>query len=153
MTAQFDDGKESGAFRTIGELSHALGLKPHVLRYWEQHFPMLQPLKRSGGRRYYRPEDVALVERIDQLVNREGYTLKGAMKALSGGSAWAGQGGETSQQSPEQLPLDGGVDTFFGREPAAASPAAALPDHSEIPPELVNRLRAIRDRLASAVGN
>lgn len=82
--ADFDDGKESGALRTIGEVGQALGIKPHVLRYWEQQFPMLEPLKRSGGRRYYRAEDVALVERIDRLVNREGYTLKGARAAIAG---------------------------------------------------------------------
>lgn len=82
--ADFDDGKESGALRTIGEVGQALGIKPHVLRYWEQQFPMLEPLKRSGGRRYYRADDVALVERIDRLVNREGYTLKGARAAIIG---------------------------------------------------------------------
>ena len=82
--AQFDDGKEAGALRTIGEVAKATGIKAHVLRYWEQQFPMLKPLTRSGGRRYYRPEDVELVERIDRLVNREGYTLKGAKTALKG---------------------------------------------------------------------
>lgn len=80
----FEDGKAAGALRTIGEVSKALGIRQHVLRYWEEQFPMLKPLKRSGGRRYYRPEDVALVETIDRLVHREGYTLKGARKALSG---------------------------------------------------------------------
>lgn len=82
--AEFDDHKETGALRTIGEVSKATGIKAHVLRYWEQQFPQLNPLKRSGGRRYYRAEDVALVERIDRLVNREGYTLKGAKAALRG---------------------------------------------------------------------
>lgn len=82
--AEFDDHKETGALRTIGEVSKATGIKAHVLRYWEQQFPQLKPLKRSGGRRYYRAEDVALVERIDRLVNREGYTLKGAKAALRG---------------------------------------------------------------------
>lgn len=80
--AGFDDGKDEGALRTIGEVSDALGIKPHVLRYWEQQFPLLKPLKRSGGRRYYRPADVAMVETIDRLVNREGYTLKGAEAVL-----------------------------------------------------------------------
>mgnify|MGYP001598709223 CR=1 FL=1 len=83
---RFDDGKDPQALRTIGEVAKALDLRQHVLRYWEQQFPMLQPLKRSGGRRYYRPEDVALVQTIDRLVNREGYTLKGARQALAGGS-------------------------------------------------------------------
>lgn len=79
---EFADGKDPGALRTIGEVSRALGIASHVLRYWEQQFPMLQPLKRSGGRRYYRAEDVSLVETIDRLVNREGYTLRGARLAL-----------------------------------------------------------------------
>lgn len=78
----FDDGKDEGALRTIGEVSEALDIKPHVLRYWEAQFPLLKPLKRSGGRRYYRPADVELVETIDRLVNREGYTLKGAEAVL-----------------------------------------------------------------------
>ena len=80
----FSDGKAPGAMRTIGEVCEALGLKPHVLRYWEQQFPMLNPLKRSGGRRLYRAEDIALVSRIDRLVNEEGYTLKGARSVLEG---------------------------------------------------------------------
>ena len=82
--ADFSDHKEDGALRTIGEVASATGIKTHVLRYWEQQFPQLKPLKRSGGRRYYRVEDVALVERIDRLVNGEGYTLKGAKAALRG---------------------------------------------------------------------
>ena len=82
--AEFDDHKEEGALRTIGEVARATGIKTHVLRYWEQQFPSLKPLKRSGGRRYYRAEDVALVERINWLVNEEGYTLKGAKAALRG---------------------------------------------------------------------
>ena len=87
VDSRFDDGKEAGALRTIGEVAKALGLRQHVLRYWEQQFPMLQPLKRSGARRYYRPEDVALVQTIDRLVNQEGYTLKGARQAIAGGTA------------------------------------------------------------------
>ena len=89
--AHFDDGKDAAALRTIGEVSAALGIKTHVLRYWEEQFPSLKPLKRAGGRRLYRPEDVALIERIDGLVNRDGYTLKGARTALAGGEGepWA----------------------------------------------------------------
>jgi len=83
---RFDDGKADGAFRTIGEVARALGIRQHVLRYWEEQFPSLRPVKRSGGRRYYRPEDVALVERIDRLVHREGYTLRGARLALEAGA-------------------------------------------------------------------
>jgi DNA-binding transcriptional MerR regulator len=85
----FDDGKDPGALRTIGEVAAGFAIRQHVLRYWEQQFPMLRPLKRSGGRRYYRPEDVALVATIDRLINREGYTLKGARQAIENGSAGA----------------------------------------------------------------
>ncbi len=72
--------------RTIGEVAEGLGIRQHILRYWEQQFPMLQPLKRSGGRRLYRPHDVTMVAMIDRLVNREGYTLKGARAVLANGA-------------------------------------------------------------------
>ena len=86
---RFNDGKAPDALRTIGEVASALGIRQHVLRYWEEQFPMLSPLKRSGGRRYYRAEDVALVDRIDRLVHRDGYTLRGARLALEGKSVSA----------------------------------------------------------------
>lgn len=79
----FGDGKDAGALRSIGEVSAALGVKPHVLRYWEEQFAQLNPLKRAGGRRLYRPDDVALIRRIDQLINQQGYTLRGAQSALA----------------------------------------------------------------------
>ena len=75
--------KSEDAFRTIGELAEELGLPQHILRYWETRFPQLRPLQRAGNRRYYRPADVALVKRIDRLLNREGYTIKGVQKLLS----------------------------------------------------------------------
>ncbi|VXC82456.1 MerR family transcriptional regulator [Sphingomonas sp. 8AM] len=77
------DAKSAAAFRTIGEVAQATGLAPHILRYWESRFPQLRPVTRAGNRRYYRPEDVALVERIDQLLNREGYTIKGVQQLLA----------------------------------------------------------------------
>ncbi len=83
------DGKDPAAFRTIGEVANALGIRQHVLRYWEEHFPTLRPLTRAGGRRYYRPADVALIVEIDRLLNREGYTIKGAKQALRGDKAAA----------------------------------------------------------------
>lgn len=82
---QFADGKSAEAMRTIGEVARALGIRQHVLRYWEQQFPMLAPVKRSGGRRYYRPEDIALIAQIDRLVHREGFTLRGARRAIETG--------------------------------------------------------------------
>ncbi|MEH6828745.1 MerR family transcriptional regulator [Parasphingorhabdus sp.] len=75
--------KEKGAFRTIGELSKELSIKPHILRYWEDQFAMLTPLKRAGSRRHYRPDDVAMVKTINRLLNEEGYTIKGARKFLA----------------------------------------------------------------------
>ena len=79
--------KSEGAFRTIGELSAELGLPQHILRYWESRFPQLRPLQRAGNRRYYRPEDVALVHRIHRLLNSEGYTVRGVQKLLEAGTA------------------------------------------------------------------
>lgn len=82
LSFAFDDHKAPDALRTIGEVATALNIRQHVLRYWEEQFPMLRPVKRSGGRRYYRPEDVALLATIDRLVHREGYTLRGARLAI-----------------------------------------------------------------------
>jgi DNA-binding transcriptional MerR regulator len=125
---RFDDGKEPGALRTIGEVAAALGLRQHVLRYWEEQFPMLRPVKRSGGRRYYRPEDVALVARIDHLVHREGYTLKGARKALG-----------------EPAPAE--VTPVAGASAGRPEPAEVV----AVASDLVPRLRALRHRLAEAL--
>ncbi|TKD51893.1 MerR family transcriptional regulator [Sphingomonas baiyangensis] len=75
--------KAAGAYRTIGELAAETGLPQHKLRYWEQRFPQLRPLQRAGLRRYYRPEDVALVRRIHDLLDRQGYTIGGVQKLLS----------------------------------------------------------------------
>ena len=129
-SVRFDDGKDADALRTIGELARALGIKQHVLRYWEQQFPMLQPLNRSGGRRYYRPADVALVHTIDRLVNREGYTLKGARQALESGKADA-------PQVERPAPPD--------EEAASAASSASFA------PDILPQLRAIRERLAEAL--
>src|SRR5690349_12543522 len=119
---RFDDGKDAAAMRTIGEVAAAFVIRHHVLRYWEQQFPMLRPLKRSGGRRLYRPEDVALVQTIDRLINREGYTLKDARQAIERGLG--------TESAPAPAPVA----------------AAAGPEPSVLP-----QLRAIRSRLAAAL--
>lgn len=75
--------KAAGAFRTIGEVSRDTGLPQHILRYWETRFVQLRPLQRAGNRRYYRPEDVALVLRIDALLNAQGYRIEGVRKLLA----------------------------------------------------------------------
>ena len=75
--------KARGSFRTIGEVSAETGLAHHILRYWETRFPQLRPVTRAGNRRYYRPEDVALVRRIDTLLNQQGYTIRGVQQLLA----------------------------------------------------------------------
>ncbi|HEV7287497.1 MerR family transcriptional regulator [Sphingomonas sp.] len=80
MAAGPDKGPE--AFRTIGELAQEIGRPQHILRYWETRFAQLRPLQRAGGRRYYRPDDVALVRRIDSLLSREGYSIRGVQRLL-----------------------------------------------------------------------
>ena len=78
------DAKTSTALRTIGELAAETGIATHVLRYWEKNVAALKPLRRSGGRRYYRAEDAALIRRLHHLVSVEGYTLDGAARAVGG---------------------------------------------------------------------
>ncbi len=132
----FDDRKAPGAFRTIGEVAQALGIRQHVLRYWEEHFPMLRPVKRSGNRRYYRPEDVQLVATIDRLVHHQGYTLRGARLALE-------QAGQTS--TPRQ---------DAARNKTSAPSARTLPSLLELVDDnarLVGELMAIRATLASVL--
>ena len=72
--------KSAGAFRTISEVADELDVPQHVLRFWESKFPQIRPLKRGGGRRYYRPEDVVLLQRVAQLLYQEGYTIKGVQR-------------------------------------------------------------------------
>ena len=76
--------KAPSAFRTISEVADELAVPQHVLRFWETKFTQIKPLKRGGGRRYYRPEDVALLKRIYHLLYTEGYTIKGVQKLLKG---------------------------------------------------------------------
>jgi DNA-binding transcriptional MerR regulator len=71
----------------IGEVSELCGVKPHVLRYWEQEFPQLQPVKRRGNRRYYQRHDVILIRQIRALLYHEGYTIGGARQKLEGEEA------------------------------------------------------------------
>tara|TARA_Y100000991_G_C21739798_1_gene250000 strand:- start:53 stop:373 length:321 start_codon:yes stop_codon:yes gene_type:complete len=74
--------KSPQAFRTISEVSNEVNIPAHVLRFWETKFPNINPLKRSGNRRYYRPEDVKLIIKIKTLLYDNGYTVKGVQKLL-----------------------------------------------------------------------
>lgn len=120
--------KSEAAFRTIGEVTQATGVAPHILRYWEGRFPQLKPVTRAGNRRYYRPADVALVQRIDRLLNHDGYTVRGVQQLLAG----------------ERAPAP--------RSDAAATNAASTPSPSRqqvaaVLPETMQAIRMIRDYL------
>ena len=88
--------KTKAAFRTIGEAASELGLKTHVLRFWETKFSQLSPMKRQDGRRFYRPEDMQILRRIQDLLHEQGMTIKGAKKVLAEGSL-AGNEANVSQ--------------------------------------------------------
>jgi DNA-binding transcriptional MerR regulator len=79
--------KSAAAFRTISEVATDLSVPSHVLRFWETKFSQVRPLKRGGGRRYYRPEDIALLRSIRSLLYDDGYTIKGVQKLLREGGA------------------------------------------------------------------
>ena len=124
--------KESGAFLTIGELSAELNVPQHILRYWETRFPALRPLQRAGNRRYYRAEDVELARRIHRLLSVEGYTVRGAQKALSG---------KERARVPEAVPAPA----------ATVAPAQPVTAHRDSA-ELLARLSSIRATLVAALG-
>ncbi len=86
--------KAPNAFRTISEVADELHIPQHVLRFWETKFPQVKPLKRGGGRRYYRPDDIALLRRVSDLLYTEGYTIKGVQRLLREG------GGKLSDDIP-----------------------------------------------------
>jgi DNA-binding transcriptional MerR regulator len=112
-------GKSEAAFRTISEVSEDLDVPQHVLRFWESKFPQIKPLKRGGGRRYYRPEDVALLRRIRDLLYKDGYTIKGVQKLLrEQGKAGADEAAASAVAAPE---------ASTAAAPAAAASAAPSP--------------------------
>ncbi|WP_235035458.1 MerR family transcriptional regulator [Roseomonas sp. 18066] len=103
-----DDAEASGrprkaptAFRTISEVAEDLQIPQHVLRFWETKFPQLKPLKRGGGRRYYRPEDIALLRRIGDLLYTQGYTIKGVQRLLRDNGAELPEAAEAAPDSEE----------------------------------------------------
>jgi len=101
--------KGASAFRTIGEVADDLDLPTHVLRFWESKFAQLKPLKRRGGRRYYRPEDIVLLRRIRQCLYQDGYTIRGVQKLLGvGPGTRAAATGPAA--GPSLFPLDSGPD-------------------------------------------
>src|SRR6185312_1532621 len=113
--------KSADAFRTISEVADDLEVPQHVLRFWETKFPQIRPMKRGGGRRYYRPEDIDLLRAIRDLLYEQGYTIKGVQKLMPEGGlkigeeglveapadaeAAGGEPGTVSRANAEDLPL------------------------------------------------
>lgn len=124
--------KADSAFRTISEAADEIGVPAHVLRFWETRFGQLQPLKRAGGRRYYRPADMALLRQIKALLHDGGMTIRGAQLALAG----KGVAAPREAAAPAAAPVP------------VATPA---PVASPAPPLDRQALIAIRNRLADAL--
>ena len=136
-------GKSEAAFRTTGEVSEELELPAHVLRFWESKFPEIKPLKRGGGRRYYRPEDVDLLRRIRQFLYHEGYTMRGVQKLL--------REGDPREEAAVSIESDGSP-MLFPLEPAGAPPDPPVSRHAlqaaleEVRRELL-AIRALLDKV------
>ena len=133
-------GKSAAAFRTISEVADDLDVPPHVLRFWETKFSQVKPLKRGGGRRYYRPEDVALLRRIRELLYGEGYTIKGVQRLLRDGLVKPAAADETAPAGPAATPAPGGPSAD-----EAPTTATALRT-------ILQDLRRMRGELAAAKG-
>src|SRR6267154_5522255 len=116
--------KSAAAFRTISEVASELAVPQHVLRFWESKFTQVRPLKRGGGRRYYRPEDVLLLRRIRQCLYQDGYTIKGVQRLLREGAL---KNMPVAEPAPEPV-----VEPPAARAPAPAAapakPPSAKPD-------------------------
>ncbi len=133
--------KQAGAFRTISEVSEALDVPQHVLRFWETRFGQVRPLKRAGGRRYYRPEDVALIAGIRHLLHVQRYTIQGAQRVLRESGVRFVQAvgrGEAVAAAPE------GPET----QRETAPPAPDVPQRAVLEAVLAE-LHACRDALAA----
>jgi DNA-binding transcriptional MerR regulator len=147
-------GKSAAAFRTISEVAADLDVPPHVLRFWESKFSQIKPLKRGGGRRYYRPEDIELLRRIRTLLYRDGYTIKGVQKLLR----------SPGMRAVAAVAADGaaelaGVPELASAAPSPAPVAAAEPAGPVLDAErraaveaAIDELSALRQWLAKRVG-
>ena len=142
--------KAAEAFRNIGEVSEDLGVRKHVLRFWEMKFPQLKPMKRGGGRRYYRPEDILLLRHIRQCLYQEGYTIRGVQKLLGGGGGDERTAADHDPAEPPSLfPLDAGRNAAAGEPDRSARPARR-PAARPVKPNLRSALEEIRRELLAA---
>jgi DNA-binding transcriptional MerR regulator len=133
-------GKSVSAFRTISEVSAELDVPQHVLRFWESKFTQLRPLKRGGGRRYYRPEDLVLLRRIHGLLYREGYTIKGVQRVLRTPRSVIKD--ETGVEAPKADPARVPVEVSLPGIPKAGASKADL-----LLRELLGELKTLRASL------
>lgn len=141
--------KAPGAFLTISEVSDLLDVQQHVLRFWETKFSQVKPLKRGGGRRYYRPEDVALLQKIHQLLYTDKYTIKGVQKLLKGMSKMQIIQDQTANDTlPAQEPSNSNQGT---RSVSAAPQQGGLTtdEQREVLREMLNDLRSLRSMIKS----
>jgi DNA-binding transcriptional MerR regulator len=163
--------KAPDAFRTISEVADELDIPQHVLRFWESRFSQIKPMKRAGGRRYYRPDDVDLLRGIRHLLYGEGYTIRGVQRILREqgpkfvqavwrpGAAQPSASDEGTAEDAERLAPDAAARTLFGllKAPAAEhaeseSVEAATAEHAAAAPSFEPRLTLERvRRLQSAL--
>jgi len=126
--------KAPNAFRTISEVADDLHIPQHVLRFWETKFPQVKPLKRGGGRRYYRPDDIALLRRISDLLYIQGYTIKGVQRLLrEGGGKLSDNIPPPPQEDRDEAPPRAAQPTL-PLEPELPMPGLASPRKREEPP-------------------
>jgi len=118
--------KSPAAFRTIAEVAGDLDLPAHVLRFWESKFPQIKPLKRRGGRRYYRPEDVALLRRVRSLLYTEGYTIKGVQRLLRDSGGRVPRAAEPAVPAPSEEAATVHSNVTEGTIRSAGEPLRAL---------------------------
>ena len=144
-------GKSAAAFRTISEVADELDVPPHVLRFWEGKFTQVKPLKRGGGRRYYRPEDVDLLRGIRELLYTDGYTIKGVQKLLREGGVKALLNGGKRPAPNDVLPADDDPPASVGEAAAPAgsmaAPSGLGADKDAALRELLAELESLRDTL------
>jgi len=138
-------GKSAAAFRTISEVAGELEVPAHVLRFWESKFAQVKPLKRGGGRRYYRPEDVDLLRAIRVLLYTDGYTIKGVQKLLREGGvkslAQAGQGPVAAPPAPDHAAV---------AAPSSEGQNAKSTNNNEIK-SILSELESLKEALAQDI--
>ena len=132
--------KSPEAFRTISEVAEVLETPAHVLRFWESRFPQIKPVKRAGGRRYYRPSDVALLEGIKRLLHAEGMTIRGVQKVLREQGV-RHVAGLMDEPSDEEVALEVALADLVEDAPAVMEPPAAEDATVTVLQEAIARMR------------